>query len=127
MSVGKTVLIVDDSQVFRASMKFFLERAGLSVVEAVDGMDGLRALGTLDSSGVRPSMILTDINMPRMDGIAFVKEVKKTGHRFTPILVLTTESQNESKLAGKAAGATGWLVKPFDEKQLIEVVRKFVR
>ena len=125
--MGKTVLIVDDSQVFRTSMKFFLERSGLSVVEAVDGMDGLRVLGTLDSSGIRPSMILTDINMPRMDGITFVKEVKKTAHRFTPILVLTTESQNESKMAGKAAGATGWLVKPFDEKQLIEVVRKFVR
>jgi len=125
--VGKTVLIVDDSQVFRTSMKFFLERAGLSVVEAVDGVDGLRVLGTLDSSGIRPSMILTDINMPRMDGITFVKEVKKTAHRFTPILVLTTESQNESKMAGKAAGATGWLVKPFDEKQLIDVVRKFVR
>ena len=125
--MGKTVLIVDDSQVFRTSMKFFLERAGLSVVEAVDGVDGLRVLGTLDSSGIRPSMILTDINMPRMDGITFVKEVKKTAHRFTPILVLTTESQNESKMAGKAAGATGWLVKPFDEKQLIDVVRKFVR
>jgi two-component system chemotaxis response regulator CheY len=125
--VGKTVLIVDDSQVFRASMKFFLERSGLSVVEAVDGMDGLRVLGTLDSGGIRPSMILTDVNMPRMDGITFVKEVKKTAHRFTPILVLTTESQNESKMAGKAAGATGWLVKPFDEKQLIDVVRKFVR
>lgn len=125
--MGKTVLIVDDSQVFRASMKFFLERSGLSVVEAVDGMDGLRVLGTLDSGGIRPSMILTDVNMPRMDGITFVKEVKKTAHRFTPILVLTTESQNESKMAGKAAGATGWLVKPFDEKQLIDVVRKFVR
>jgi two-component system chemotaxis response regulator CheY len=125
--LGKTVLIVDDSQVFRTSMKFFLERSGLSVVEAVDGMDGLRVLGTLDSSGIRPCMILTDINMPRMDGIAFVKEVKKTAHRFTPILVLTTESQNESKMEGKAAGATGWLVKPFDEKQLIEVVRRFVR
>ena len=125
--MGKTLLIVDDSQVFRASMKFFLERSGFSVAEAVDGVDGLRVLGTLDSSGIRPSMILTDINMPRMDGIAFVKEVKKTAHRFTPILVLTTESQNESKMAGKAAGATGWLVKPFDEKQLIDVVRKFVR
>ena len=84
-------------------------------------------LGTLESSGNRPSMILTDINMPRMDGIAFVKEVKKTAYRRTPILVLTTESQNESKMAGKAAGASGWLVKPFDEKQLIDFVRRFVR
>jgi two-component system chemotaxis response regulator CheY len=87
----------------------------------------LRVLGTLESSGNRPSMILTDINMPRMDGIAFVKEVKKTAYRRTPILVLTTESQNESKMAGKAAGASGWLVKPFDEKQLIDFVRRFVR
>jgi two-component system, chemotaxis family, chemotaxis protein CheY len=125
--MGKTVLIVDDSQVFRSSMKFFLERAGFAVAEAVDGVDGLRVLGTLDSAGSRPSMILTDINMPRMDGITFVKEVKMTAHRFTPILVLTTEAQNESKMEGKAAGATGWLVKPFDEKQLIEVVRRFVR
>ena len=87
----------------------------------------MRVLGTLESSGNRPSMILTDINMPRMDGIAFVKEVKKTAYRRTPILVLTTESQNESKMAGKAAGASGWLVKPFDEKQLIDFVRRFVR
>jgi len=125
--VGKTVLIVDDSQVIRSSIKFFLERAGFSVAEASDGSDGLRMLGHLEGSGTMPSMILTDINMPRMDGIAFVKEVKKGKHRFTPILVLTTESQNEKKMEGKAAGATGWLVKPFDESQLIAVVRKFVR
>jgi two-component system chemotaxis response regulator CheY len=125
--VGKTVLVVDDSQVFRTSMKFFLERAGFSVAEAVDGVDGLRVLGQMESKGIRPGMILSDINMPRMDGIAFVKEVKKTTHRFTPILVLTTESQDDKKMEGKAAGASGWLVKPFDESQLIAVVRKFVR
>jgi two-component system chemotaxis response regulator CheY len=125
--MGKTVLIVDDSQVFRASMKFFLERVGFSVAEACDGTDGLRMLGQLQGSGTKPSMILTDINMPRMDGIAFVKAVKQGAHRFTPILVLTTESQNDKKMEGKAAGATGWLVKPFDEAQLIAVVRKFVR
>jgi two-component system chemotaxis response regulator CheY len=84
-------------------------------------------LGQLENTGTKPSMILTDINMPRMDGITFVKEVKKGAHRFTPILVLTTESQNDKKMEGKAAGATGWLVKPFDESQLIAVVRKFVR
>ena len=125
--MSKMVLIVDDSQVFRASMKFFLERAGFSVAEAGDGSDGLRMLDQLEKSGTKPSMILTDINMPRMDGITFVKEVKKGAHRFTPILVLTTESQNDKKMEGKAAGATGWLVKPFGESQLIAVVRKFVR
>jgi len=125
--MGKTVLIVDDSRVFRASMKFFLERAGYAVAEAGDGEEGLHMLGQLESGGTRPSMILTDINMPRMDGITFVKEVKKGVHRFTPILVLTTESQSDKKLEGKAAGATGWLVKPFGEAQLIGVVRKFVR
>lgn len=125
--MSKLVLIVDDSPVFRASMRFFLERAGFSVAEAGDGADGLRMLDQLESGGTRPSMILTDINMPRMDGITFVKEVKKGTHRFTPLLVLTTESQNDKKMEGKAAGATGWLVKPFDESQLIAVVRKFVR
>ena len=125
--MSKTLLVVDDSQVFRTSMKFFLERAGFTVAEAVDGVDGLRVLDQLASRGIRISMILSDINMPRMDGITFVKEVKKTNHRFTPILVLTTESQDDKKMEGKAAGATGWLVKPFDESQLIAVVRKFVR
>jgi two-component system chemotaxis response regulator CheY len=125
--MSKTVLIVDDSQVLRTSMRFFLERAGFLVAEACDGAEGLRMLGMLERTGAKPSMILTDVNMPRMDGIAFVKEVKKGAHRFTPILVVTTESQNEKKLEGKAAGATGWLVKPFDESQLIAVVRKFVR
>jgi two-component system, chemotaxis family, chemotaxis protein CheY len=125
--MGKTVLIVDDSQVFRASTKFFLERAGFLVAEACDGAEGLRMLGMLERTGAKPSMILTDINMPRMDGIAFVKEVKKGSHRFTPILVVTTESQSDKKMEGKAAGATGWLVKPFEESQLLAVVRKFVR
>jgi two-component system chemotaxis response regulator CheY len=123
----KSVLVVDDSPVLRASVKFVLERSGFAICEAADGSEGLRALRDTENRGLRFSMILTDVNMPKMDGITFVKEVRKTGHRYTPILVLTTESQGERKMEGKRAGASGWLVKPFDENQLIAVVRKFVR
>jgi two-component system chemotaxis response regulator CheY len=97
------------------------------VVEAGDGQSGLEALTAMEKTGDRPAMIITDVNMPRMDGITFVKEVKKTRHRFVPILVLTTESQGDKKAEGKAAGASGWLVKPFSDEQLLEVVKKFVR
>ena len=72
-------------------------------------------------------MIITDINMPNMDGISFIQEVKKTAHRFVPILVLTTESQDSKKTEGKAAGASGWLVKPFKPDQLLAVVAKFLK
>jgi two-component system, chemotaxis family, chemotaxis protein CheY len=75
----------------------------------------------------KPAMIITDVNMPRMDGLTFVREVKKTSFKFVPILVLTTESQADKKAEGKLAGASGWLVKPFSPEQVLEVVRKFVR
>jgi two-component system chemotaxis response regulator CheY len=122
------ILVVDDSVVLRASVKFALCRAGHEVVEATDGVAGLAALTELAKGGGRPAMIITDVNMPRMDGITFVTEVRKhASFRFLPILVLTTESQAEKKAQGKAAGASGWLVKPFTDAQLLEVVTKFVR
>jgi two-component system chemotaxis response regulator CheY len=122
------ILVVDDSVVLRASVKFALAKASLQVVEAQDGVAGLAALTDMAKTGERPAMIITDVNMPRMDGITFVTEVKKnTTFRFVPILVLTTESQADKKAQGKAAGASGWLVKPFNDEQLLEVVKKFVR
>jgi two-component system chemotaxis response regulator CheY len=103
-------------------------KTGAEIIEAGDGEAGLAVLHDLAKKGVRPAMIITDVNMPKMDGITFVTEVRKrTSMRFTPILVLTTESQMDKKEAGKAAGATAWLVKPFNDAQLVEVVRKFVR
>lgn len=121
------LLIVDDSPVLRASVRFALTSAGLEVAEAGDGQEGLEVLGGMAQKGEKPAMIITDVNMPRMDGLTFIREVKKTGFKFIPILVLTTESQAEKKSEGKLAGASGWLVKPFTPQQLTDVVRKFVR
>jgi two-component system, chemotaxis family, chemotaxis protein CheY len=125
--MGKQILIVDDSNVVRASVKFALEGTGLEVLEAGNGREGMAVLKQMAESGERPAMILTDVNMPVMDGITFIKYVKQTSMKFVPILVLTTESQESKKLEGKEAGAAGWLVKPFKDDQLVSVVRKFVR
>ncbi len=125
--MGKMILVVDDSAVLRASVKFALTSAGFEVVEAKDGKDGLAVLESLEGEENRPSMIISDVNMPIMDGITFIKEVKKTQWKYLPILVLTTESQQSMKMEGKKAGASGWLVKPFKEDQLIDLIKKFVR
>lgn len=124
----KLILVVDDSKTVRASLEYTLGRAGYEVVSAVDGKDGLRQLENLKNKGKRPAMVISDINMPEMDGITFVKEVKKSPNfKFLPILILTTESQLEKKMEGKKAGAAGWLVKPFKPNQLIGVLQKFVK
>lgn len=125
--MGKKILVVDDSAVLRASVKFTLTSAGYQVVEAHDGKHALQILKEMSLASERPAMILSDINMPVMDGITFIKQVKQTSCKFIPILVLTTESQETKKAEGKAAGASGWLVKPFREQQLVDVVHKFVR
>lgn len=121
------ILVVDDSPVLRASLRFALSSAGVEVVEAGDGVAGLEVLKGMAEQAQKPAMIITDVNMPRMDGLTFVREVKKTSFKFVPILVLTTESQADKKAEGKLAGASGWLVKPFSPEQVLEVVRKFVR
>ena len=125
--MDKTILIVDDSATLRASVKFVLSDAGFNVVQTKDGLDGLSKLEEMGSERVKVDMIITDINMPNMDGISFIREVKKGDYKFVPILVLTTESENAKKMEGKKAGASGWLVKPFKPEQLLWVVKKFVR
>jgi two-component system chemotaxis response regulator CheY len=122
----KYILVVDDSTTLRASVQFALTAEGYKVAEAKDGKDGLAVLQNIRSQGDQVSMIISDINMPNMDGITFIKEVKKTPFKFTPILVLTTESQETKKMEGKDAGATGWLVKPFKSAQLLQVIKKLV-
>lgn len=116
----KTILTVDDSVSIRQMVAFTLKSAGFSVIEAVDGADGL------EKAKARPvNLVLTDQNMPRMDGISLVKALRGLPqYRATPILVLTTESGDAMKAQGKAAGATGWLVKPFNPQRLLEVVNK---
>jgi two-component system chemotaxis response regulator CheY len=103
-------------------VKFSLSQAGYAVEEAINGQDALNKLESLRSGGTSVSLIISDVNMPVMDGITFVREVKKNGSfKFIPVLILTTESQDSKKEEGKAAGAAGWLVKPFNNDQLVGV------
>jgi two-component system chemotaxis response regulator CheY len=120
--MAKTILAVDDSASIRQMVSFTLKSAGYEVVEAVDGMDGLEK-----TKGRRIDLILTDQNMPRMDGLTLIRSLRaQPQYKTTPILMLTTESSEAMKTQGRAAGATGWLVKPFDPQKLIEVVRKVI-
>jgi len=120
--MGKIVLTVDDSASIRQMVAFTLKSAGYEVVEAVDGEDGLNK-----AKGKQANLVLTDQNMPKMDGLSLIKALRGLPqYRATPILMLTTESSDAMKAAGKAAGATGWLVKPFDPQKLLEVVRKVI-
>ena len=123
----KKILVVDDSATLRASVNYTLKEAGFETINAVNGVDGLEKLNQVMKEGNQVGMIISDINMPVMDGITFISEVKKTPFKYTPILVLTTESQDEMKMKGKKAGASGWLVKPFKPEQLIYVTKKFMR
>lgn len=114
-----TILVVDDSSSIRCGMRFMLEGAGYRVIEAGDGE---QALTKLDKS---VNMVLTDLNMPRMNGIDLVKRIRGGAlGRGLPVILVTTESQDEKKKEGKAAGATGWIVKPFKPEQLLAVVKK---
>lgn len=118
--MSKTVLVVDDSSAIRQSVAFVLDQAGYSVVQAEDGLD---ALSKLD--GTPFQLIITDVNMPKLDGIALTAKIRENPeYKFVPIVVLTTESQASKMDEGKAAGATGWIVKPFNADKLLAVVKK---
>ncbi len=120
--MAKTILAVDDSTSIRQMVAFTLKSAGYAVIEAADGQEGL------DKAGANAiDLILTDQNMPRMDGLALIKALRALPQfASTPILMLTTESSDDMKNQGRAAGATGWLVKPFDPHKLLEVVKKVI-
>lgn len=114
------ILAVDDSASMRQMVSFTLQGAGYEVVEASDGQDALNKakLGQVD-------LVLSDVNMPVMDGIALIKNLRSLpSYKFTPILMLTTESAADKKSEGKAAGATGWIVKPFNPDQLLNTIKK---
>lgn len=116
--MAKRILTVEDSKTIRQVLGKTLREAGYQVVEATNGEEGLHRMRdeTFD-------LMITDLNMPRMDGITLVREVRRDlGRRFMPILMLTTETQEEQRLAGKAVGASGWLTKPFVPQQLLKVV-----
>lgn len=116
----KLIMTVDDSASVRQMVRTTLQQCGYEVVEAVDGKDAMQKL-----DGQRVDLLIADLNMPNLGGIALIKEVREIpACRFMPIIVLTTESQDSKKREGKDAGATGWIVKPFKPEQLMEVVKK---
>jgi len=115
-----SILAVDDSPSMRQMVTYTLERAGYEVVIAKDGQEALQIAGTTNVN-----LVLTDVNMPIMDGITLVKNLRLLhDYRYKPILILTTESSNEKKMQGKEAGATGWIVKPFDPEKLLSTLRR---
>ncbi len=121
--MAKKVLIVDDSTAIRQSIIYVLTQEGYELSEGRDGLDGLKQLDPASP----PDLIITDVNMPNLDGIGFIRKVREQqAFRFVPIIVLTTESQGDKMNEGKAAGATGWIVKPFSAEKLIAVVKKVV-
>jgi two-component system chemotaxis response regulator CheY len=115
-----TILTVDDSRTMREMLRLALADAGFQVLQAEDGVHGLEVL-----ESTAPDVIVTDINMPRMDGFGFIEEVRgDPRHRVTPILVLTTESDGAKKNRARMAGATGWIVKPFNPVTLVDAIRR---
>ncbi|MBK8001703.1 MAG: response regulator [Verrucomicrobia bacterium] len=120
--MSKTIMTADDSPSMRQMINFTLRNAGFEVVEAVDGQDALTKL-----TGAPVGMLITDLNMPNIDGIELIRQVRALPqYKYVPIIMLTTESQDEKKQAGKAAGASGWIVKPFRAEQLVAVAKKFL-
>jgi two-component system chemotaxis response regulator CheY len=120
--MAKTILIVDDSVSLRQVVAISLAGAGYDVIEACDGQDGLTKL-----DGRKIHLMISDVNMPNMDGIAFLKAVRANpAYRFTPVIMLTTEAGEEKKKEGQAAGARAWVVKPFKPDQLLMAVSKLI-
>ena len=118
----RTILTIDDSRTMREMLRATLSTSGFTVVQAEDGQHGLEVLQGMD---VEPDVIITDINMPRMDGFQFIEQVRgNPERRAIPILVLTTESDAEKKQRARQAGATGWIVKPFDPTKLVDAINR---
>ena len=118
--MAKTALVVDDSNSMRQMVSYTLQQAGFETIEGANGVEGLAR-----SAEKAFDLVITDLNMPEMDGIAFIKELRaKPDYRFTPVLMLTTETQDSKKQAGKEAGATGWITKPFNPERLLQVIQK---
>ncbi|OHX10667.1 two-component system response regulator [Chromobacterium sphagni] len=121
--MGKSILIVDDAASIRATVSIALKGAGYEVIEACDGNDALSKL-----NGARVNLIISDVNMPGMDGITLLKRLKEgAATRFLPVIMLTTEGSDDKKMQGKEAGAKAWIVKPFDPLKLLDAVSKLIQ
>ncbi|HJV24998.1 MAG TPA: response regulator [Aromatoleum sp.] len=120
--MSKTIMVVDDSASLRQVVKLALTGAGYSVIEACDGRDALSK-----ADGQRIHLVISDVNMPNMDGISFVRQLKTLpAYKFTPVIMLTTESGEDRKAAGQAAGAKAWVTKPFQPAQMLSAVSKLI-
>ncbi|AOZ49135.1 MULTISPECIES: response regulator [Chromobacteriaceae] len=120
---SKSILIVDDAASIRATVSIALKGAGYEVIEACDGNDALAKL-----NGVRVNLVISDVNMPGMDGITLLKRLKEgAATRFLPVIMLTTEGSDDKKMQGKEAGAKAWIVKPFDPAKLLDAVSKLIQ
>lgn len=118
--MSKTVMVVDDSMSFRTVVKLALQKAGYTVIEAGDGTEAVAQL-----NGQKINLIVCDVNMPKMDGLSFVRHMKTlAAYKFTPVIMLTTETQEAKKAEGRAAGARAWITKPFQPSQLVDAVNK---
>jgi two-component system chemotaxis response regulator CheY len=123
--MAKTILIVDDSVSLRKVVAIALTGAGYEVVEAGDGLDALDKLAGM--GGRKVHLIISDVNMPRMGGIEFIRQVKtNASYKFTPVIMLTTEGQDNMKEQGRAAGAKAWILKPFNPPQMLNAVAKLI-
>lgn len=124
--MSKYIMIIDDSPTIRISVDFAIKNLGFTLMQAENGNDALTKIKSIKEKGDEIAMCISDINMPQMDGIAFIREFRKTD-KFTPVIVLTTESEDNKIKEGKEAGASGWIVKPFQPTDLINVVKKFLK
>lgn len=122
----KHILVIDDSPTIRTSVEFALKKLGYQISQAENGKKGLLSAKEIRGKGEDIAMVIVDVNMPEMDGITFVSEFRKDD-KFTPVLVLTTESEDGKIKEGKSAGATGWMIKPFKPNDLLAVVEKLIR
>ncbi len=124
--MGKYIIIIDDSPTIRISVQMALKPLGIPFEEADNGIDALQKIEKKRQAGEEIGLCICDINMPQMDGITFIREFKKSD-KFTPIIVLTTESGESKIQQGKEAGVSGWIVKPFQPAELVSVVKRFIK
>ena len=122
----KHILVIDDSPTIRTSVDYAIKKLGHTIHQAENGKKGLEAFQELKKTGGELALCIVDVNMPEMDGITFVKEFRKND-KFTPVLILTTESEDDKVKEGKASGASGWMIKPFKPADLVAVVEKLIR
>ena len=124
--MAKYILVIDDSPTIRVSVEFAIKKLDHKIVQAENGMDALNKFKAEKDSGNEVILCICDINMPQMDGISFIREFRKED-KFTPVIVLTTESEDNKIQEGKEAGASGWIVKPFQPTELLSVVERFIK